>query len=63
MAIVSAALNHFRKRKIKSAQIVGISSIAGDRGFPGIASYSSSKIGITRFLDSVRGIYTVYKYY
>jgi NADP-dependent 3-hydroxy acid dehydrogenase YdfG len=34
--------------------LVGISSLAGRRGFPGSAAYSASKAALTRFLESLR---------
>lgn len=40
--------------KDKSGQIVGISSIAGFRGLPSAACYSSSKAAFTAFLESLR---------
>ena len=38
----------------RSGTIVGISSIAGVRGFPGAAPYCSSKAALTTFLESLR---------
>lgn len=40
--------------KNKSGHIVGISSIAGFRGLPSAACYSSSKAAFTAFLESLR---------
>lgn len=53
MATVEAGIEVFRNRR-KSGQIVGISSFAGVRGFPGNASYSASKAGFTNFLEAAR---------
>jgi NAD(P)-dependent dehydrogenase (short-subunit alcohol dehydrogenase family) len=35
-------------------KIVGVSSLAGERGFPGSGAYSSSKAAVTRLLESAR---------
>ncbi|RHX84091.1 SDR family oxidoreductase [Leptospira stimsonii] len=53
MAGVEAVLPTFQKQK--SGQIVGISSVASFRGLPGSASYSSSKAGLSTYLEAVRG--------
>jgi len=36
-------------------RIVGITSVAGFRGFPGSAAYSASKAGLATYLEAVRG--------
>lgn len=38
----------------RSGQIVGISSLAGYRGLPGSAGYSSTKAGLTALLEGLR---------
>ncbi len=53
MATVDAAAEIFKSSKIEG-HIIGISSIAGFRGFPGDASYCSSKAGLTIYLESAR---------
>jgi short-subunit dehydrogenase len=53
IATVDAGLEIFRFQK-RGGQIVGISSIAGLRGFAGNASYSASKAGFTMYLEAVR---------
>lgn len=53
MATVDAGVEVLKTRK-KEGQIVGISSFAGVRGFPGNASYSASKAGFTNFLEAAR---------
>ena len=53
MATVDAGVEVLKVRK-KEGQIVGISSFAGVRGFPGNASYSASKAGFTNFLEAAR---------
>ncbi|PJZ52869.1 SDR family oxidoreductase [Leptospira adleri] len=53
MAGVEAALPIFQKQK--SGQIVGISSVASFRGLPGSASYSSSKAGLSTYMEALRG--------
>ncbi len=53
IACVDAGIEILRSQK-KSGQIVGISSIAGLRGFPGNASYSASKAAFTTYLEAVR---------
>ena len=53
MATVDAGVEVLKTRK-KVGQIVGISSFAGVRGFPGHSSYSASKAGFTNFLESAR---------
>lgn len=53
MATVDAAAEIFKSNKT-NGHIIGISSIAGFRGFPGDASYCSSKAALTVFLESAR---------
>ncbi|AOP36217.1 3-ketoacyl-ACP reductase [Leptospira tipperaryensis] len=53
MAGVEAVLPAFQKQK--SGQIVGISSVASFRGLPGSASYSSSKAGLSTYMEALRG--------
>jgi short-subunit dehydrogenase len=53
MATVEAAAEIFKSAKT-SGHIIGISSIAGFRGFAGNGSYSSSKAGLTIYLESAR---------
>ena len=53
MATIDAAGEIFKSSKIKG-HIIGISSIAGFRGFPGNGSYSASKAGLTIYLESAR---------
>ncbi|MBM9578051.1 SDR family oxidoreductase [Leptospira sp. 201903070] len=53
MAGVEAVLPTFQKQK--SGQFVGISSVASFRGLPGSASYSSSKAGLSTYLEALRG--------
>ncbi|MBM9502297.1 SDR family oxidoreductase [Leptospira sp. 201903071] len=53
MAGVEAVLPTFQNQK--SGQIVGISSVASFRGLPGSASYSSSKAGLSTYLEALRG--------
>ncbi|HMV42638.1 MAG TPA: SDR family NAD(P)-dependent oxidoreductase [Leptospiraceae bacterium] len=53
MATVDAAAEIFKSQK-SPGHIIGISSIAGFRGFPGNASYCASKAGFTVFLESAR---------
>ncbi|RHX78514.1 SDR family oxidoreductase [Leptospira yasudae] len=53
MAGVEAALPIFQKQK--SGQIVAISSVASFRGLPGSASYSSSKAGLSTYMEGLRG--------
>jgi short-subunit dehydrogenase len=51
-ATLTAAIPHFIKRG--SGHLVGISSVAGYRGLPGLAAYSASKAGLSTFLESLR---------
>ncbi|MCB1142794.1 MAG: SDR family NAD(P)-dependent oxidoreductase [Leptospiraceae bacterium] len=53
MASVDAGIEVFRQSK-KQGMIVGISSIAGTRGFPGNAAYSASKAGFTNYLEAAK---------
>ncbi|XDD52242.1 SDR family oxidoreductase [Leptospira sp. WS92.C1] len=53
MAGVEAALPQFQKQK--SGQIAAISSVASFRGLPGSASYSSSKAGLSTYMEALRG--------
>jgi short-subunit dehydrogenase len=53
MATLDAGVEILRNRK-KKGHIVGISSIAGTRGFPTNASYSASKAGFTNYLEAAR---------
>lgn len=53
MATVEAAAEIFKASNIQG-HIIGISSIAGFRGFPGDASYCASKAGFTAYLESAR---------
>lgn len=53
MAGVEAVLPIFQKQK--SGQIVAISSVASFRGLPGSASYSSSKAGLSTYMEALRG--------
>lgn len=53
IATVDAGLEMFRSQK-NVGQIVGISSVAGARGFMKNASYSASKAGFTAYLEAVR---------
>ncbi len=41
-------------KKQKSGMIVGVSSMADVRGFPGSAAYCSSKAALSTFLESIR---------
>ncbi|MCE9502023.1 MAG: SDR family NAD(P)-dependent oxidoreductase [Leptospira sp.] len=52
MACFSSAADIMKKQK--SGQIVGISSVAGFRGLPGSAAYSSSKAGLTVYMEAMR---------
>lgn len=49
---VEAVLPHFMKRK--NGMIVGVSSLADARGFPGSGFYCASKSAATTFLESLR---------
>ncbi|MDX1961112.1 MAG: SDR family NAD(P)-dependent oxidoreductase [Leptospiraceae bacterium] len=53
IATVDSGLEIIRQGK-RQGQIVGISSIAGIRGFAGNASYSASKAGFTTYLEALR---------
>ncbi len=46
-----AALPSLRQSK---GSVVFVSSLAGVRGFPGIAAYSAAKMGLTAFADALR---------
>ncbi|PJZ70736.1 3-ketoacyl-ACP reductase [Leptospira perolatii] len=52
IAGIAAVVPFFREQG--SGQIVGISSVAGFRGLPGSASYSSSKAGLSAYLEALR---------
>jgi short-subunit dehydrogenase len=52
IATIDAAVVLFRRQG--GGQIVGITSVAGERGLPGSASYSASKAGLARYLEGVR---------
>ncbi|TGK38393.1 SDR family oxidoreductase [Leptospira gomenensis] len=52
MAGVEAVLPFFQKQK--SGQIVAISSVASFRGLPGSGSYSSSKAGLSTYMEALR---------
>ena len=43
-----------RFAQAKTGTIVGISSVAGDRGRGGLPSYAASKAGLTTYLESMR---------
>ncbi|MBF0352845.1 MAG: SDR family oxidoreductase [SAR324 cluster bacterium] len=53
MATVDAAVAYFLEQG--SGQIVGTSSVAAFRGFPGNAAYCASKSGFSTYLEGVRG--------
>lgn len=53
MAGISSLMGIFRSQK--KGQIVGISSVASFRGLPGSASYSTSKAGVSTYLEALRG--------
>jgi short-subunit dehydrogenase len=53
IACVDAGIEILKSQK-KSGQIVGISSLAGLRGFPGNASYCASKAAFTTYLEGAR---------
>ena len=52
MAWMSAVAPFFQNAK--SGQIVGISSVAGDRGRVGNPGYNASKAGLTNYLEALR---------
>ena len=52
MATIDAAMTIFRKQN--SGQLVAIGSVAGFRGLPGGASYSTSKAAIRVYADAIR---------
>jgi NAD(P)-dependent dehydrogenase (short-subunit alcohol dehydrogenase family) len=52
IATIDAAVALFRRQG--GGQIVGVTSVAGERGLPGSASYSASKAGLARYLEGVR---------
>jgi short-subunit dehydrogenase len=52
IATIDAAVVLFRRQG--GGQIVGVTSVAGERGLPGSASYSASKAGLARYLEGVR---------
>jgi short-subunit dehydrogenase len=53
MATVEASVKIFREQNF-SGHILGVSSIAGSRGFPKNASYTASKAGFTNYLEAAR---------
>ncbi|MCB1175956.1 MAG: SDR family oxidoreductase [Leptospiraceae bacterium] len=53
IACVDATMEIYRGQNRKG-QIVGISSVAGHRGFPGNGSYCASKAAFTAYLESLR---------
>lgn len=52
MATVEAALPILRRQG--SGQIVGVSSVAGERGMPGVSAYCASKSAVTTYMESLR---------
>jgi len=52
IATIDAAVALFRRQG--GGQIVGVTSVAGERGLPSSASYSASKAGLARYLEAVR---------
>jgi short-subunit dehydrogenase len=52
MATVDAAVAKFRTQG--GGHVLGISSVAGERGQPGTAAYSASKAGFTAYLEAAR---------
>lgn len=52
VSILNVIANHFEKRK--SGSIVGISSVAGDRGRQSNYLYGSAKAGFTAYLSGLR---------
>ena len=52
MATIDAAMTRFREQK--SGHVVAVGSVAGYRGLPGGASYSTSKAAIATYADAIR---------
>ncbi len=52
VAAIEAVLPSMLERG--NGQLVGISSLAGFRGLPGVAGYSATKAGLTTFLEGLR---------
>ena len=52
IATIDAAVALFRRQG--GGQVVGVTSVAGERGLPGSSSYSASKAGLKVYLESVR---------
>jgi short-subunit dehydrogenase len=52
IATLEAALPILRAQG--SGQLVGITSVAGAKGLPGLSAYSASKAGLHRYLQSLR---------
>jgi NAD(P)-dependent dehydrogenase (short-subunit alcohol dehydrogenase family) len=52
VAWLDLAAEHFRRER--RGQIVGISSVAGDRGRKPYPAYGAAKAGLTTFLESLR---------
>jgi short-subunit dehydrogenase len=52
IATIDAAVVLFRRQG--GGQIVGVTSVAGERGLPGSSSYSASKAGLATYLQAVR---------
>lgn len=48
------AKNYFVAHQ-QPGQLVGISSVAGARGLPRVAAYSTSKVALAAYLESIRG--------
>jgi len=53
MATIETAMTLFRQRN--HGHIVGISSIAGERGLANNGAYSASKAAMSRYLEALRG--------
>ena len=41
-------------RQRRSGRLVGIASVAGIRGLPGVGAYSASKAAVINYLESLR---------
>lgn len=52
IATIEAALPMFRAQG--EGQVVGITSVAGWRGMPGLSAYSASKAALHRYLEALR---------
>ncbi len=48
------AKEYFVRQRL-SGQLVGISSVAGARGFPRVGAYCASKAALATYLESIRG--------